>query len=70
MVDGAVTFRGGSTITRTRAVVRPARRTGNHADTHLEYEFAVVILALVLVLDLVPSKQQLEQPCAVVILVK
>ena len=36
MGDGAVTFRGSSTITRTRAV-RPARRTRNHADTHLEY---------------------------------
>jgi hypothetical protein len=36
MGDGAVTFRGSSTITRTRAV-RPARRTGSHADTHLEY---------------------------------
>ncbi len=34
MADGAVTFRGSSTITRTRAV-RPARRTRNHADTHL-----------------------------------
>jgi hypothetical protein len=27
MVDGAVTFRGNSTITRTRAAVRPAQRT-------------------------------------------
>jgi hypothetical protein len=60
MLGGNVTFRGSSTITRTRAV-RPARRTGSHADTHLEYWCAVVILALARVLDLVPSKQQFEQ---------
>ncbi len=47
-VGGAVTFRGSSTITRTRAV-RPARRTGSHADTHLEYWLAVLALALALV---------------------
>ena len=69
MGDGAVTFRGSSTITRTRAV-RPARRTGSHADTHLKYWCAVVILALARVLDLVPSTQQIEQACAVVVLVK
>ena len=45
MVDGAVTFRGSSTITRTRAV-RPARRTGSHADTHLEYWCAALAPAL------------------------
>jgi hypothetical protein len=61
MAGGAVTFRGSSTITRTRAAVRPAQRTRNHADTHLEYWFAVVILELARVLDLVPSKQQFEQ---------
>jgi hypothetical protein len=60
MVDGNVTFRGSSTITRTRAV-RAARRTRSHADTHLEYWLAVVILALARVLDLVPSRQQFEQ---------
>jgi hypothetical protein len=31
MIDGAVTFRGSSTITRTRAAVRPARRTQSRA---------------------------------------
>ena len=45
MADGAVTFRGSSTITRTRAV-RPARRTGSHADTHLEYWCAALAPAL------------------------
>ena len=60
MADGNVAFRGSSTIARTRAV-RPAQRTRNHADTHLEYWFAVVILELARVLDLVPSKQQFEQ---------
>jgi hypothetical protein len=52
MIDGAVTFRGSSTITRTRAV-RPAQRTRSHADTHLEYWFAALALALALVLDVV-----------------
>ena len=45
MSDGNVTFRGSSTITRTLAV-RPARRTGSHADTHWEYWLAVVAPAL------------------------
>jgi len=63
MDGGAVTFRGSSTITRTRAV-RPARRTGSHADTHLEYWLAVLALALALV------DSQIEQECAVVVLVK
>jgi hypothetical protein len=35
MFDGAVTFRGSSTITRTRAV-RPTRRARAHTRTHLE----------------------------------
>jgi hypothetical protein len=48
MLGGAVTFRGSSTIARTRAV-RPARRTGSHADTHLEYLLAVLALAPALV---------------------
>ncbi len=48
MADGAVTFRGSSTITRTRAV-RLARRTCNHADTHLEYWLASLALAPALV---------------------
>ena len=45
MLDGAVTFRGSSTITRTWAV-RPARRTRSHADTHLEYWCAALAPAL------------------------
>jgi hypothetical protein len=36
MVDGAVTFRGSSTITRTRAAVRLARRTPSRARALVE----------------------------------
>ena len=43
MLDGAVTFRGSSTITRTRAV-RPALPNA-HAHAHLEYWCAVLALA-------------------------
>ena len=63
MVDGAVMFRGNSTISRTRAV-RPARRTGSHADTHLEYWCAALAPALAV------GDSQIEQECAVVVLVK
>ncbi len=67
MVDGAVTFRGSSTILRTRAV-RPARR--NHSRTRTWSTRLVLALLLALVFDLVPSMQPVEQECAVAVLVK
>ena len=70
MLDGAVTFRGSSTITRTRAV-----RVALHTPSFARARALVVLvcgkaLAPALVLDLVPSRQQMEQACAVVVLVK
>jgi hypothetical protein len=83
MADGNVTFRGSSTITRTRAV-RPAlpqahalARTWStsvrrwHWHWHEFFDLVPVLaLALALLSHVVPSRQQFEQEYAVVVLVK
>jgi hypothetical protein len=53
MFDGAVTFRGSSTITRTRAV-RPARR--NHSRARTWSTRLVLALVLALVFDVVSTR--------------
>ena len=53
MVDGAVTFRGSSTITRTLAV-RPARRNDSRARTWSTR--LVLALVLALVFDVVSTR--------------
>ena len=53
MADGAVTFRGNSTITRTRAV-RPARR--NHSRARTWSTRLVLALALARVFDVVSTR--------------